>query len=102
MAIKGAARTIGPRRRIWLGAASALILGLSSGSASAQAASEFLLDGIARSLGDLVWIAVTAGTAVAAAIAFALLMRRNRSDRSASAEAEIASLRAALDRTAAL
>ena len=69
---------------------------------SAHAQVNRSLEALGASLGDLVWIAVTAGTALAAVGAFALLLRGSRADKLAMAQAEIMSLRAALDRTAAL
>jgi signal transduction histidine kinase len=57
---------------------------------------------IAGSLNNVVWAAVTAGTALAALVAFALLLRTRGSDRSAATAAEVQQLRSALDRTEAL
>jgi signal transduction histidine kinase len=56
----------------------------------------------AGALGDLVWWAVTAGTALAALVAFGLYLYARRDERLAAAEKKIATLNAALDRTGAL
>ena len=53
-------------------------------------------------VGSVIWIAVTAGTALAALTAFALFLRARRDDRFAAAQNEMLALRAKLDRTEAL
>jgi signal transduction histidine kinase len=53
-------------------------------------------------LGQVMWIAVTIGTALAALLSSWLLLRNRPGDRLAAAEAEIVALRSALDRTEAL
>ena len=56
----------------------------------------------AGALGELVWWAVTAGTAVAALVAFGLYLTTRRDEVLAAAEKKIATLSTALDRTGAL
>ncbi|MGH6924314.1 MAG: ATP-binding protein [Propylenella sp.] len=70
--------------------------------ARAQSLSDLPLASIETALGNVVWAAVTAGTALAALLAFALFLRVRRDDRLAAAEKEIVALRSALDRTEAL
>ncbi len=101
MAKKSAERISDPhrktRRRAALGAASALAL-----LSPAQAQSGLSPAAIDGALGDLVWWAVTAGTALAALVAFGLLLRTRRDDRIAATEREAVALRSALDRAGAL
>ena len=56
----------------------------------------------AGTLGEVVWWAVTAGTAFAALVAFGLYLHTRRDERLAAAEKKISGLSTALDRTAAL
>ncbi|MDQ3558866.1 MAG: ATP-binding protein [Pseudomonadota bacterium] len=58
--------------------------------------------GFGTALGDVVWVAVAAGTACAALLTFALFLRNRRDDRLAGVEGEVMALRAELDRTEAL
>jgi signal transduction histidine kinase len=66
------------------------------------AAAQTRIDGLQSALSDVVWIAVTGGTAVAAIAAFWLFLRDRRDGKLAAAQAEILGLRAALDRTEGL
>ncbi len=70
--------------------------------AAAQSLIEQTLGSAGVPLDDMVWLAITAGTALAAICAVALLMRTRRDDRLAAAQAETMALRSALDRTEAL
>jgi signal transduction histidine kinase len=72
--------------------------------ASTAAAQPFDALGIAlpAAPAEIVWLAVTAGTAAAALLACTLLLRARRDDRLAAAEGEIMALRAALDRSETL
>jgi signal transduction histidine kinase len=82
-------------------AAPALAAGLTAASpAAAQSFIDLTFGG--APLGDVAWLAITGGTALAALAAFALFMRTRRDDRLAAAEGEVMALRAALDRTEAL
>jgi len=103
MAKSSADRGSGFRRISRLGAA----LGLSTAplplsSAWAQSLPDLSLAGLDARLGDVAWAAVTAGTALAALVAFGLLIRSRRDERAVASEREVAALRSALDRTEAL
>ncbi len=103
MAKRRAERISGSGRTSRLGAA----LGVVSASAllspvKAQSFSDLSLRSIDAALGNVVWIAVTGGTALAALVAFGLFLHARREERLVEAEREIASLRSALDRTEAL
>jgi signal transduction histidine kinase len=102
MAKTSADRVRGPGRRAWWCAALLVTVALASATpARAQALSDLpALTGL--SLDDLAWAAVTAGSGVAAIVAFWLFLRTRRQDRVAAAGREIRTLRAALDRTEAL
>jgi signal transduction histidine kinase len=103
MAKSSADRISGFRRASRLyAAAGAGASALAVSSASAQALSDLSLPGLDGALGDVAWMAVTAGTALAALVAFGMLIRSRRDGRAGSAEQEIAALRSALDRTEAL
>ena len=105
---KSAERISGSRRLSRLGAA----LGLAWASLGTPAAgarsfpdeslSNLSLSGIDSALGSVAWIAVTAGSTLAALIAFWLLLRVRRDDRLVAAENALVALRSELDRTEAL
>src|SRR5688500_12210559 len=102
MTIRSAERAAGPGRSTWLRATLPSMSGLAlAAPAQAQELARLRLESFGG-LGDLVWIAVTAGTAIAAVAAVSLLLRSRGGGRLAAAQAEIRSLRAELDRTAAL
>src|SRR5688572_762409 len=102
MAKTSAARIFGPGRTS-LRATPPLAVGLILGQpAAAQSLIERTLGGAGVPLDDMVWLAITAGTALAAVGAAALLMRTRRDDRLAVAQAEVMALRSALDRSEAL
>lgn len=103
MAKTGAERIISPRpERPWLVALSCFSALAPGSTAQAQAAGDLSFGGFGAALGEVVWVAVTAGTACAALVAFALFLRNRRDDRLAGAEGEVMALRAELDRTEAL
>src|SRR5690349_13324695 len=100
MAKTSAERTSGPLR---LTGCAALALGpilIDATSASAQSLS--LPPGVDSMLGNVIWWAVTGGTALAAFVAFGLLLRTRRDEQLAGAQREIVTLRAARDRAEAL
>lgn len=70
--------------------------------ARAQDPSGASLTRLNADLGEVMWLAVTIGTALAALLSFWLFLRNRRDDRLAAAEVEIVALRSALDRTEAL
>jgi signal transduction histidine kinase len=103
MAKSSAERIFGSGRKSRLGAALGLSWGLIALSpAEAQSLPDMSLSGIDAALGSVVWAAVTAGTALAAMVAFGLLLRVRRDERIVAAEKEAVALRSALDRTEAL
>ena len=103
MAKTSAERIFGPLRGRRPAAAMPWIAGIfAAGPAEAQSLSEFTFDGAGAPFGDVVWMAVTAGTALAAMAAFALFLRARRDDKLQTSQSELLSLRAALDRTEAL
>ncbi len=100
MAKRRAERQSGPDRAAWVAALTpALALAPVS---QARAQSLVALDTIGGMLGALVWWAITAGFALAALVAFGLLLKGRRDERLKSAESEVGNLRLALDRTRAL
>jgi PAS domain-containing protein len=102
MAKTDSARIFGPQPRRWRRSALLISTALTAGG-SAQAQSLGALGGgLDEQLGNLVWAAVTAGTAFAAIVAFSLFLRAKRDDKLAAAGSEIMRLRSALDRTEAL
>ncbi len=86
-------------RRAALGAALTPVL---LSTAAAQRLSDRSLGATNGLLGDLIWWAVTAGTALAALIAFGLYLRNRRDEQVLAAGRKVAALNAALDRTRAL
>ncbi len=101
MAKRSAERISGSGRALWraalLGAAP-----LTLSSAEAQTLPNLSLNGMEAALNNVAWAAVTAGTALAALIAFTLFLRARRDERLVAAQREAAVLRTALDRTEAL
>jgi signal transduction histidine kinase len=101
MAKTSADRIFGPgrgRRRAALPLISGLVIAT---PAKGQALSE--LTAVAGlPIGTVAWVAIMAGTSLAAIVAFSLLVRARRDDRLVAAETEATALRAALDRTEAL
>ena len=93
-------RVSGPGRKAWRCAA--LRAALAAAFASPAAAQTLPAADLQAALGNVAWLAVTVGSALAALAALALLIRNRRDDRLVAAEAEILSLRSALDRTEAL
>jgi PAS domain-containing protein len=83
-------------------ALSSVSAGIAAAPAAAQGLERLRFDGPGSELQDVVWIAITAGTALAALLASGLLVRFRRDDRLAAAERQVMTLRAALDRTEAL
>ncbi len=103
MAKRSAERISGSGRKARLAAAlTAGSVPLSVSSASAQRLSATSLPGLEAAIGGVAWAAVTAGTALAAMLAFGLFLRSRRDERLGAAEREIVALRSKLDRTEAL
>ena len=101
MAKTSAERKSGPHRTTRCAALTVGSTLVGSASASAQSFSS-LPPGLDAMLGNVIWWAVTGGTALAAFAAFGLLLRASRDDRLATAQREIVTLRAARDRAEAL
>ena len=104
MAKTSAERIFGPLRRTRRAAALPLdCRAFARCARQAQSLADLTFDGAGAALGDVVWLAVTAGTALAALAAFALFLRaRARRQADDRRRARRSALRAALDRTEAL